>query len=134
MAKKKQILIEYSDKESGKIIKVTKDEKGKRYLEVDFAGGIKSKLEDMVEDSAMKGALKWALKYVPRDYHLDEDIKVSVVKEGLRVEEPNEDFYFVEMPQEDAKKFLDVIDQSTVLLPPEGKKEGKKPSEGKKKK
>ncbi len=126
MAKKKQTLIEYSDKDSGKIIKVTKDDKGKRYLEVDFASGIKSRLEGLVEDSAMKGALKWALKYVPRDYHLDEDIKVSVVKEGLRIEEPNEDFYFIEMPQEEAKKVLDVIDQSTTLLPQEGKKEGKK--------
>jgi len=118
MAKKKQILIEYKDEEAGHIIKVTKDAAGKRYLETDFDGGIKSALENLIEDSALKNSLKWALKYVPRDYHLDTMV-VSVVDEGLRLEEENGDFYFVEMPVEQATQFKEIIDQSTDLLPAE---------------
>ncbi|HME50760.1 MAG TPA: hypothetical protein VKM55_00955 [Candidatus Lokiarchaeia archaeon] len=118
MAKKKQILIEYDDEEAGHRIFISKDAEGKRDLETDFMGGIKSKLEDMIEDGVLKNSLKWALKYVPRDYHL-ENMKVSIVDEGLRLEEENGDFHFVDLPPEEAQKFLDVIEQSTELLPSE---------------
>src|SRR5271157_649277 len=118
MAKKKQILIEYDDEEAGHRIFISKEAEGKRDLETDFMGGIKSKLEDMIEDGVLKNSLKWALKYVPRDYHL-ENMKVSIVDEGLRLEEENGDFHFVDLPPEEAQKFLDVIEQSTELLPSE---------------
>ncbi|MFX0101361.1 MAG: hypothetical protein ACFFCS_17435 [Candidatus Hodarchaeota archaeon] len=107
----KDILIEYTS-EDGKIVKITKDKKGRRWLEIDMAKGIKSKLESLVEDSAIKGAFKWAMKYFDRDFHLDDVIKSEAIETGLRIEENNGDFYVIEMPKEEAQKFLDVIESS----------------------
>ena len=118
---KKQVLIEYTDEDAGHRIFVS-NVNGKKYLEVDFLGGIKSKLEDMIEDGALKNSLKWALKYVPRDFPL-ENMKVSIADEGLRLEEENGQFHFVDLPLEEAQKFIDVIEQSTDLLPTEEESE-----------
>lgn len=107
----KDTLIEYTD-DDGKIIKITKDKKGRRWLEIDIAKGIKSKLESLVEDSAVKGAFSWAMKYFDRDFHLEDVVKSEVVDNGLRIEETNGDFYTIEMPKDEAQKFLDVIESS----------------------
>ncbi|MHA1372008.1 MAG: hypothetical protein ACTSRA_20095 [Promethearchaeota archaeon] len=112
----KEVLIEYKNEEEGKIIKITKDKKGRRYLEVDLMGPIKSKLEALVEDSPLKKALKFAVKYVPQDFHLDDIIKSEVVDEGLRIEENNGHFYIIEMPEDKAKEFVDIIDSTTDLM------------------
>ncbi len=115
---KKSTLLEYKNENLGQIVKITKDEKGRRYLEVDFASGAKAALEKLVEDSPLKGALKFAMKMVPTDYHLDEVVKVEAVSspDGIRLEEKNGDFYIVEMPKPEAERFVKMIDQSTDLM------------------
>ncbi|MHA1793181.1 MAG: hypothetical protein ACTSVI_11090 [Promethearchaeota archaeon] len=114
----KETLIEWKDEENGRIVKITKDKKGRRWLEVDLLGNMKSKLESLVEDSPLKGAFKWAMRYVPKDFHLDDIIKTEIATnpDGLRIEESNGDFYLIEMPKEEAEKFIDVIDSSTDLM------------------
>lgn len=113
----KETLIEWKNEEEGKIVKVTRDKKkGNRWLEVDLISGAKTALEKLVEDSPMKAAFKWALKYVPKDFHLEDVINTEVSETGLRIEESNGDFYFIEMPQDEAKKFVDVINSSTNLM------------------
>jgi hypothetical protein len=119
---KKKSLIEYNNKETGQVVKITKDEKGALYLEVDFHAGVRAKLESAVEDTKLKGALKFLAKHVPRDFHLDDVKEVTVQKEGLRVEEMNGDFNFVDLPAEEAKKFVDAIEKNTNLMEGIGKK------------
>ncbi|MHA1682605.1 MAG: hypothetical protein ACTSUE_16830 [Promethearchaeota archaeon] len=113
---KKTSLIEWKDESAGRVVKVTKDSKGRRWIEVDLLGAMKSKLESLVEDSPLKKAFKWALKWVPKDFHVDDIIKSEATDEGLRIEETVGDFYIIEMPREQAEKFVEVINSSTDLM------------------
>jgi hypothetical protein len=60
--------------------------------------------------------LKFLAKHVPRDFHLKDVKEVVAQKEGLRVEELNGDFNFVDLPPQEATKFVDVIEKNTDLL------------------
>ncbi len=109
-------LIEHTDKDTGQIVKVSKDGKGELYLEVDFHIGIKAKLESAVEGSRLKGILKPIAKHVPRSINLINTRDVTAQKEGLRIEKLNGDFDFVDLPPQEAMRFVDVIERNTDLL------------------
>ncbi|MBD3187978.1 hypothetical protein GF325_14170 [Candidatus Bathyarchaeota archaeon] len=112
----RKTLIEYTDKDAGKVIKLTKDKKGRRRIEVDMLGAVKSKLEAAVEEGPLKKAFSWAIKDTFKDYHVDEIVNSVATAEGLRIEESNGDFYVIEMPEAEAHKFIEVINSSTDLL------------------
>ncbi|MBN2152557.1 MAG: hypothetical protein JW839_13980 [Candidatus Lokiarchaeota archaeon] len=116
MVPKKTTLIEYKHKNSGQIARVTKDGNGELFLELDFHDGVKARIESTLEGSRLEGALKTLAKHVPRAFNLSAVRDVTAQDEGLRVEELNGDFVFVDLPPEEATLFVDVIERNFDLL------------------
>lgn len=99
------------------MIKITKDKKGRRWLEEDLIGAVKNKLESLLEDTPLKHLAKsLGSNLVPRDYHLDDVVKSEALDSGLRIEENNGDFYLISMPKEKAQEFVACIESSTDLM------------------
>jgi hypothetical protein len=88
-------------------VKLTKNTSGGLYLEIESKAGIRDKIESITEYA--RG------RRTSREYNLD-NVNATVVKEGLRIENENGDFYFVDIPREEARRFVEIMEQSTNLM------------------
>ncbi len=107
MARGKEVLASFDNKQTHQVVKLTKNATGALFLEVVSNAGIRSKVAGIIEYA--RG------RRMTRRYDLG-SVSAVVVREGLRIEQANGDFYFVDIPQDEARKFVDVIDKSTSFM------------------
>lgn len=107
MARKKEVLASFDNGVTRQRIKLTKDARGGLFLEIESKAGVRDKIGGMLEYT--RG------RRTTRSYNLD-NTSAAVVKEGLRIEQENGNFYFVDIPQADAQRFVEIMEKSTSLM------------------
>jgi hypothetical protein len=95
------------------VVKITKNGSGNLFLEIESKTGMRDKIGSALEYA--RG------RRTPREYDLSNS-RAVVVEEGLRIEQENGDFFFVDIPQAEARRFVAVMEQSTSLMSGLGEK------------
>ncbi len=107
MARGKEVLTSFDNKQTHQVVKLTKTATGSLFIEVESKAGMRDKVMSVMEYA--RG------RRTARKYDLG-SVNAAVVRDGLRIEEANGNFYFVDIPQEEARKFVEIIEKSTNLM------------------